>query len=79
MKWLLTQISKRHTHRPKFQAQEVIEAIIDRTKIQKVATDREMCLNEASQWKKQLIVGASELFTKDRKKRPGGKPSDFEE
>ena len=56
-------MSKRRTHSPEFKARVAMEAISGRKTIQ------------VSQWKKQLLDGASELFTRGKK---GGQAKEAE-
>lgn len=48
-------MSKRRTHSPEFKAKVAMEAISSRKTIQ------------VSEWKRQLLDGASDLFTRDNK------------
>ena len=53
-------MSKRRTHSPEFKARVAMEAISGRNTIQ------------VSQWKRQLLDGASELFTRGKKSKDTG-------
>ena len=55
-------MSKRRTHRPEFKSRVAMEAISGRETIQKIAADHAIHPIQVSQWKKQLLDGASELF-----------------
>ena len=57
---------KSHTHSPEFKANVVMEANSDRMTIQEIAEDGAERLIQVSQWKKQLLDGASE-FPRRRK------------
>ena len=60
-------MSKRRTHRPEFKARVAMEAISGRKTIQEIAADHAINPIHVSQWKKQLLVGASGLFTIGKK------------
>ena len=62
-------MSKRRTHSPEFKARVAMEAISGRETIQKIAADHAIHPIQVSQWKKQLLDGASELFTRGKKSR----------
>ena len=57
----LPPMSKHRTHRPEFKARVAMEAISGRKTIQAIAADHAI---QVSQWKRQLLDGASELFTR---------------
>jgi transposase-like protein len=57
-------MSKRRTHSPEFKARVAIDAISSRKTIQEIAADHSIHPIHVSQWKKQLLEGASELFTR---------------
>ena len=60
-------MSKRRTHRPEFKARVAMEAISGRKTIQEIAADHAIHPIQVSQWKRQLLDGASELFTRGKK------------
>ena len=60
-------MSKRRTHSPEFKAKVAMEAISGRKTIQEIAADHAIHPIQVSQWKKQLLEGASELFIRGRK------------
>jgi putative transposase len=60
-------MSKRRTHSPEFKAKVAIEAISGRRAIQEIAADHAIQPIQVSQWKRQLLDGASELFTRGKK------------
>ena len=60
-------MSKRRTHSPEFKARVAMEAISGRKTIQEIAADHAIHPIQVSQWKKQLLEGASELFTRGKK------------
>jgi putative transposase len=60
-------MSKRRTHSPEFKARVAMEAISGRKTIQEIAADHGIHPIQVSQWKKQLLEGASELFTRGKK------------
>lgn len=57
-------MSKSRTHSPEFKA---MEAISGRKTIQEIAADHAIHPIQISQWKRQLLDGASELFTRGKK------------
>ena len=60
------ELSKRRIHSPEFKAKVAMEAISGRKTIQEIAADHAHPI-QVSQWKKQLLDGASELFTRGKK------------
>lgn len=60
-------MSKHGTHSPEFKARVAMEAISGRKTIQESAADHSIHPIQVSQWKKQLLGGASELFTRGKK------------
>ncbi|MEI6031693.1 MAG: transposase [Synechococcaceae cyanobacterium ELA739] len=60
-------MSKRRTHSPEFKAKVAMEAISGRKTIQEIAADHAIHPIQVSQWKRQLLDGASELFTRGQK------------
>ena len=60
-------MSKRRTHSPEFKAKVAMDAISGRKTIQEIAADHAIHPIQVSQWKKQLLEGASELFSRGRK------------
>ena len=62
-------MSKRRTHTPEFKARVAIEAISGRKTIQEIAADHAIHPIQVSQWKRQLLDGASELFTRGKKSK----------
>jgi putative transposase len=60
-------MSKRRTHSPEFKARVAMEAISGRKTIQEIAADHAIHPIQVSQWKRQLLDGASELFTRGKK------------
>ena len=62
-------MSKRRTHRPEFKARVAMEAISGRKTIQEIAADNAIHPIQVSQWKRQLLDGASELFTRGKKNK----------
>ncbi len=58
----LPPISKRRTHSSEFKARVTMEAISGRKSIQEISADHAI---QIRQWKRQLLDGASELFTSD--------------
>ena len=62
-------MNKRRTHSPEFKAKVAMEAISGRKTIQEIAADHAIHPIQVSQWKKQLLEGASELFTRGKKSK----------
>jgi len=62
-------MSKRRTHSPEFKARVVMEAISGRKTIQEIAADHAIHPIQLSQWKGQLLDGASELFIWGKKSK----------
>jgi putative transposase len=62
-------MSKRRTHSPEFKAKLAMEAISGRKTLQQIAADHGVHHIQVSQWKKQLLEGASELFSPGKKSR----------
>ena len=62
-------MSKRRTHSSEFKARVAMEAISGRKTIQEIAADHAVHPIQVSQWKRQLLEGASELFTRGKKTR----------
>ena len=60
-------MSKRRIHSPEVQARVTMEAISGCKTIQEVATNHANRHIQVSQWKRQLLDGASELFTRGKK------------
>ena len=60
-------MSKRRTHSSEFKARVAMEAISGRKKIQEIAADHAIHPIQVNQWKRQLLDGASELFTRGKK------------
>ncbi|MBV2352097.1 IS3 family transposase [Synechococcus sp. HK05] len=62
-------MSKRRTHSPEFKARVAMEAISGPKTIQEIAADHAIHPIQVSQWKRQLLDGASELFTRGKKSK----------
>ncbi len=62
-------MSKRRIHSPVFKARNAMEAISGCKTIQEIAADHAIHLIQVSQWKRQLLDGASELFTRCSKSK----------
>jgi transposase-like protein len=65
-------MSKRRTHSPDFKARVAMEAISGRKTLQEIAADHAIHPIQVSQWKKQLLDGAGDLFSKGRKDKEKG-------
>ena len=61
-------MSKRRTHSPEFKARVAMEAISGRKTIQEIAADHYIHTIQVSQWKRQLLDGAS-VFTRGKKSK----------
>jgi len=55
-------MSKRRTHSPEFKAKVAMEAISGSKTLQEIAADHAVHPIQVSQWKRQLLEGASDLF-----------------
>jgi transposase-like protein len=62
-------MSKRRTHSHEFKARIAMEAISGRKTIQEIAADHAIHPIQVSQWKRQLLDGASELFIRAKKSK----------
>ena len=62
-------MSNRRTHSPEFKAKVAMEAISGRKTLQQIAADHAVHPIQVSQWKKQLLEGASELFGSGKKRK----------
>ena len=62
-------MSKRCTHSPEFKARVAMEAISGRKTIQEIAADHAIHPIQVSQWKRQLLDGASELFARGKQSK----------
>jgi len=65
-------MGKRRTHSPKFKARVAMEAISSNKTIQVIATDHAIDPIQVSQWKRQLLDGASKLVTRGKKSKDTG-------
>jgi transposase-like protein len=63
---------KRRTHSAEFKARVAMEAISGRKTIQDIAADHAIHPIQVSQWKRQLLDGASKLFTRGKKSKDTG-------
>jgi transposase-like protein len=66
-------MSKRRTHSPEFKARLAMEAISGRKTIQEIAADHAIHPIQVSQWKRQLLDGASEFFIRGKKNKDQNK------
>jgi transposase-like protein len=73
-------MSKRRTHSPVFKARVAMEAVSGRRTIQQIAANHTIHPIQVSQWKRHLLDGASELFTrgKQTKDREEGQAKEAE-
>jgi transposase-like protein len=62
-------MSKRRTHSPEFKPRVTMEAISCCNTVQEIAPYHAIHPIEVSQWKRQLLDGASELFTRGNKSK----------
>ena len=65
-------MTKRRTHSPEFKARVAMEAISGRKTLQEIAADHAIHPIQVSQWKKQLLEGAGDLFSKGRNDKEKG-------
>ncbi len=65
-------MSKRRTHSPEFKARVAMDVVSGRKTIQEIAADHAIHPIQVSQWKRQLLDGASELFTRGKKSKDTG-------
>lgn len=60
-------MSKRRTHSPEFKAKVAMEAISGRKTIHEISADHSIHPIQVSHCQRQLLNGASELFTRGKK------------
>jgi transposase-like protein len=65
-------MTQRRTHSPEFKARVAMAAISGRKTLQEIAADHAIHPIQVSQWKKQLLEGAGDLFGKGRKDKERG-------
>jgi putative transposase len=65
-------MSKRRTHSPELKARVAMGAISGRKIIQEIAPDHAIHPIKVNQWKRQLLDGASELFTRRKEGKDTG-------
>ena len=65
-------MTTRRTHSPEFKARVAMEAISGRKTLQEIAAEHAIHPIQVSQWKKQLLESASDLFGKGRKDKERG-------
>jgi transposase-like protein len=63
-------MSKRRTHSPEYKSRVTMEAISGRKTIQEIAADHAIHPIQVSQWKRELLEGASKVFTAASRARP---------
>jgi transposase len=62
-------MNKRRTHSPEFKAKVAMEAISGRRTIQEIAAEHAIHPIQVSQWKRQLLENAYELFGRGKKNK----------
>ena len=62
-------MNKRRTHSPEFKAKVAMEAISGRRTIQEIASEHSIHPIQVSQWKRQLLENASELFGRGKRNK----------
>ncbi len=67
------ELSKRRTHSPEFKAGVAMKAISGRKTIQEIAADHAIHPIQVSQWKRQLLDGASELLKRGEEDQGEGR------
>lgn len=60
----------RKKHRKDFKAKVALEALRGESTLQELAVKYEVAPNQISQWKKQLLDGAADIFERPNKKKP---------
>lgn len=60
----------RKKHRKDFKAKVALEALKGESTLQELAVKYEVTPNQISQWKKQLLDGAADIFERPNKKKP---------
>jgi transposase len=64
---------KRKSYDKAFKAKVALEAIKEESTIQELANKYEIHPNQISQWKRQLLEGAAEIFERPNKKKSNEK------
>jgi transposase-like protein len=65
-------MSKRRTHSPELKARVAMGAISGLMIIQEIAADQAILPMQVNQWNRQLLDGASQLFTRGKKGKDTG-------
>ena len=67
----------RRNHSPVFKAKVALEALKGNQTIVDIAARYQIHLNQITEWKKQLLEHAEEVFSKDRKRDQGPNVKDL--
>ena len=72
-------MSKRKSYNKQFKARIALEALKGDRTIAEIASDHEVHPNQVTQWKKELLEGAPELFERKGKRKKPEKDTEKDE